>query len=279
MNDPKPTSFEDNKPVDQAVATLKPVGLPFVLSDEELARDKILGGEMGVRDIAIPFLYVLQSNSPQAMLEHPKYIPGATATMLVLTNIEKVYEGKTVGLEFIPVYYERELVEWRDRNAGGGIVRSYDKDDPIQDKVKFDQENKPRLPNGNLLVETAYHMILVKRPDNGALTYTCMPLKSTALKESRKLNNMVSDARIPGTEIVAPRFMYRYRITTMREQRDTQIWSNPRFQQIGPVESREVYEHARKFAMAGAEALSRARETEDPTMSNVGMGDNATNVI
>lgn len=239
----------------------KPIA-PWI-NTEKLSQDVALGGEMSLRDVAVPFLYILQQNSPQCTPESPKHIKGAVSSMLLLTQIDKIFEGKEQGLEFIPCYYVRELVEWRDRNKGGGIVDTYDNDDPIQDKVTWDNENKPRLPNGNLLVETAYHMILVKRPENGALTYSVMPLKSTALKESRKLNNMVADSRIPGTDMVAPRFFYRYRIITHREQKDTQIWFNPTFTQIGPVETEETYELAKKFAKAGSEILARARAYEE----------------
>jgi len=176
---------------EKSVTTLTPatsVGLPVDMSD--LEQDSHLGGKIGLSDMAVPFLYLLQTNSPQCNPDDPKYITGARAGMLYLTVIEKVFDGREKGVTIVDCYYESKLPEWRPRESGGGIVMTHETDSRILEKATPNDKGIPTLPNGNLLVTTHYHYVLVK--DEGAWYQAVMPMKSTALKVSRKMNSIVS---------------------------------------------------------------------------------------
>ncbi len=231
--------------------------IPFNV--EEMAKDAELGGKMALQDIAVPYLYVLQTNSPQVNPDHAKYIKGATAGMLYLTNLEKVYDGRDVGLTIVPCYYERLVTEWTPRSAGGGLVASHDPDAEI---IKFakpkevDGKEMLVLPNGHQLVETAYHYFLAKLPDLGSWVQCIAPFKSTALKISRRMNSNISTTMIPNTDIKAPRFLFQWQMTTIKEQKDQYVWSSPKLEK-GKMVTADVYAAAKAYAIIAAKGVLR----------------------
>lgn len=226
---------------------------------EEMARDAELGGKMVLQDIAVPYLYILQTNSPQCNPDHAKYIKGAIPGMLYLTNLEKVYDGREVGLSVVPCYYERLVTEWTPRSAGGGLVASHDPDADIIKTAKLVEiEGKEvlQLPNKHQLIETAYHYFLVKAPDIGAWVQAIAPFKSTALKVSRRMNSNISTTMIPNTDMKAPRFLYQWQYTTIKEQKDDYVWSSPKLEK-GKMVTADVYAAAKAYAIIAAKGVLR----------------------
>ena len=233
------------------------------VSIEELVKDSALGGELTLKDISIPYLYILQTNSPQCNPDDGKYIEGATAGMFYLTVVEKIFEGRKEGITVVPCYYERKIMEWVRREDGGGLVGSYPAEDPIMQKAKPNDKNQMILPNGHQLMDTAYHYILVYDPEDGSWTQAIMPFKSTGLKISRKLNSIVKKTYIPGTQKRAPRFLYTYNFKTVKEQKDTNIWSSLSFEQTD-MALREVYANAKAYSeIAAQDLLTRAPEPSE----------------
>lgn len=226
------------------------------MSIEDLAADAELGGKVGLKDIAIPYLYLLQSNSPQTNADHPKYIKGAAAGMFYLTNLELVYEGREVGLDFIPCYFEPLITEWTPRESGGGLIASHDVESDIMSKAKPNERGQLFLPNGHQLIDTAYHYVLVKRPDSESWIQAIMPMKSTALKVSRRMNSTITTTMIPGTQKIAPRFLYKWHMFTVRETKDQYVFSAPKFVQLGMVNTAE-YNASKLFAQVAAKGLLR----------------------
>jgi hypothetical protein len=124
---------------------------------DELEQDANLGGKLSLRDISIPYLYILQGLSPQIQPASPKFIRGAAISMLYMTVFDELYEGMT-GLDIISCYYERVINEWTPRSKGGGLITTHNPESDILSKGKALDPNKPAelyLPNGNLIVETA----------------------------------------------------------------------------------------------------------------------------
>jgi hypothetical protein len=242
------------------------------ISVEDIAKDAKLGGELNMGDIAVPYLYVLQSNSPQVNSDHNKYIQGATASMLYLTVVERVYEGRQTGILIVPCYYERLITEWVDRDEGGGLIRSYPTGDPIMDQAKPDEKNRMRLPNRHLLIDTAYHYVMMQDP-NDKVWYQCiMPMKSTFLKKSRRLNSDIRTTKIPGTIMEAPRFLFKYRMKTEKEQKDQNVWNVPTFLQEDMVDA-DLYQKAKLFAKVAAETTLRRPAAESEAESGKALAD------
>lgn len=232
------------------------------ISLEDMAADTALGGKVGIQDIGVPFLYILQTNSPQVNPDHPKYIKGAAAGMLYVTVLEKVYDGRETGLPVIPCYYERQLVEWVPREKGGGFVASYDTSDPIKDKAKptvVQDKEVLALPNGNILQDTAYWYLMIK--GGPAWQQLVMPFKSTYLKHSRKWNADLNTTYIPNSDRIAPRWLFQWLLKSQREQRDQYVWSAPLITQ-GPMVNQAQYDAAKDFAKIAASGLLRRKIAE-----------------
>lgn len=234
------------------------------ISIAEMEADVSLGGKIGMKDISIPYVYILQTNSPQVNPDNDKYIQGATAGMLLMTNLDLIFEGRSQGIKFVPCYYERKINEWIDRDKGGGLVNSYAGDDPITSKAMMNDRGQMILPNGHMLMDTAYHYVLVYDESNNIWHQAVMPLKSTALKHSRKMNSTIATTRIPGTDKQAPRFLYVWTMKTTKEQKDTNVWSAPIFENSDQMVSADVYNKAKIYAkIAGAGILRKSiEETE-----------------
>lgn len=228
--------------------------MPFNI--EEMSADAELGGKIALADISIPYIYALQANSPQVSVDSEKYIDGALPGMFLVTSLDKVYDGRNKGLKIVPCFFETKINEWIPREAGGGLVGSYESDNPIMNNTKLNDKGIPCLPNGHLMVQTAYHYVLVQLPDTGSWVQAIIPLKSTGLKKSRKLNSTISTTNIPGTNKRAPRFLYSWTLTTVKEQKDINIWSNFEFTQ-GDMVTSEAYAAAKQYAIVAAKGILR----------------------
>lgn len=240
------------------------------VSLEEMKKDAALGGQVGMQDIAIPYVYLLQSNSPQVNPDHAKYIQGAISSMIYLTVLEKVFEGRKDGVIIVPCHYERLITEWVDRDEGGGLVRSYPHGDPIMDRARPDEKNRMKLPNGHLLIDTAYHYVLVNDPVEKIWHQAIAPMKSTHLKRSRKWNSEINTTKIPETDIKAPRFLYMYRLRTEKEQKGDNVYNVPLITKEGMCPA-DIYQMAKMLSKIAAESTLRrpAAEAADATADEV----------
>ena len=73
---------------------------------------------MTQEDLALPFLKVLGQLSPEVNKHDAKFISGAEPGMIVNSVTKELHNG-TKGINVIPVHYERQYVEWRDRGQSG----------------------------------------------------------------------------------------------------------------------------------------------------------------
>lgn len=241
---------------DVAPAASTELVLPPGISMEMLQADSAKGLHgMGQGDIAIPYLYILQPLSPQIDPNVSEYVQGAIAGMLYNNVSNEAYEGKTIGVRVVSCAYERKYEEWTPRDRGGGWVRSYDIDSDILNFTKPDDKGKPRLDTGNLIVETAYHYSLLNTGDDWV--ECIIPFKSTALKKNRRWNHELTTSFIPGTEIIAPRWLFPYQITTMMETKGDNRWFNFVITKLPDYVSARVYEKAKRFNTLMEQGLVR----------------------
>jgi len=233
---------------------------PMPFSVEELVEDAGLGGKINLSDIAVPYLYVLQTNSPQVNPDHAKYVAEAKPGMIYLSNLEKVFDGRNIGMHIVPCYYERLVTEWLPRNAGGGLVASHDPEaDILKTARTVESEGKSIqvLPNGHQIIETAYHYWLAQDPESKVWYQTIAPFKSTALKASRRMNSTLSTTMIPNTDKRAPRWLYKWKLTSIKEQKDDYVWSSPKLEQLSEMVTADVYRAAKDYALVSAKGLLR----------------------
>lgn len=138
------------------------------------------------KDLSVPFLGILQSNSPQV---EDGTVEGAKPGMIINTVTNELIDGEK-GQIFIPVHYDRAYVEWTPRDKGGGFVGLHDVNSELV-KAELEKQKGARgkiiLANNNELIETEYCYCLTLEKD--ALTpsgFAVLSLTSTKLTPFRK---------------------------------------------------------------------------------------------
>lgn len=208
------------------VAKQETAGLPAGMSPEDVAKYAGMGSQgMQKEDYAVPFLLILQKNTPECDEDRDVFIDGAKPGMFFNRSTGKMYP-KGSGPVLIPVAYERKFVEWVPLDDGGGFVDSYPVGDPIVETAVRGEKGILRLPNGNDLVETAYNYCMEREPSNPLLMPIVVSMKSTGLKKSRRWNSQLSQTFIPGTTQQAPRWLYPWQFGTVVETKDSNSWHN-----------------------------------------------------
>lgn len=220
---------------------------------------------MSMDDVAVPYLYVVQKGTPQADEDNEKYIEGCKPGMFINNVTEAIFDGREQGIIVIPCFYERKYVEWRDRDSGqGGYVQDHDIDSGILSKTRPNGKGQPTLDNGNLIIETAYHYVYMQVTENGQTRWEeiIIPMKSTMLKNSRRWNKNLMATLIPGTAKQAPRWLYPYKLKSVKQQKGDQTWYIFDIERMAEPVTMEQYRSAKGFATAIEEgSIKRATET------------------
>lgn len=245
------------------VALTEVAGLPAGLDLSDIEADSGVGVDnMGMDDVAVPYLYVLQTNSPQVNSDHDAYVEGAKAGMFYNNVSGEVFDGREIGLTVIPCAYERKFVEWVDRDSGGGFVAEHDVESNVLSETTPDSRGRPILGNGHLIVETAYHYVYMQNPKTQVWEEIIIPMKSTFLKKSRRWNKALMATLIPGTGKRAPRWLYPYKLKTAKESKGDQTWSNIEIERLEAPVTKDQYLQAKSFAELFTSGLiQRAKET------------------
>lgn len=225
-----------------------------------------LGFEKG--DVAIPFLRVLQSNSPQVKKQNAKFVNGAEAGMFFNTATNEIYSGDE-GLYVVPVLFKRQATLWlpRDSNAqGGGFVGELPLDvaEAMLKNTHKSEKGKDltppftgeqiakmvignRLPQGfekgpqecELVISALYYLLIVNPEDPGLFIPVAYPLTFTQLKKSRTWNALINNARLPNPNGVGSyrpaMFGFTYKLTTVPEQNAKGDWMGLRVTQSAPL--------------------------------------------
>jgi hypothetical protein len=215
---------------------------------------------VSTKDMAIPFLSILQALSPQLDENNGKYVEGAKQGGIINTALGRVY-GRDEGIYVVPCGFQSRLVEWTPRESGGGFVAEHPTDSDLLQRTRKNEKGQDALPNGNLLVLTATHYVLLVDPDTGAATQAVIPMSSTQLKKSRAWNSMMASIKVQGKNgmFTPPSFSQLYHLTTGPEKNAKGSWYSWQIENKGLV-SVDVFRQACDFAesvKAGAVKIAR----------------------
>ena len=210
------------------------------------------------QDIAIPFISILQKMSPECDEDSPDRLPNAKPGM-IFQNVNKIMWLRDEGLEVVPCAYDRKIIEWIPRESGGGLVAIHEMNTPLMKEAKPNDKKVPCLPNGHQLIDTSTHFVMYPGP-LGGWEPAIISMKSTAQKKSRLWNSLIAQQVIPGTNQPAPRWLFKWRLTTSLETKDQNNWYNWEIARSGVVD-KELYLRAKKLNsqfMQGALAAAAA---------------------
>ena len=197
-------------------------------------------------DLALPFLKLLQSGSDETKKKHAKYVEGAEAGMFYNTVTKKLYSGEK-GIELIPVFYRMTYPEWAPFERREGRPVHNDRGPGIMAKTTQNEQNKDMLDNGNQIIKTANHFVIINgdRPEKALMT-----MKSTQLKVSRGWNSLMEDQFEidPKTNksVPAPVFSRVYKLNSV-ENSGSFTWHGYNISMLRKVDNAGLYQMARDF--------------------------------
>jgi len=214
-------------------------------------------------DLALPFLKLLQSGSDETKKKHAKYVEGAEAGMFYNTVTKKLYNGEK-GIEVIPVFYKMTYPEWAPFERKEGRPISNDRGPSIMANTTQNDRNKDMLDNGNEIIKTANHFVIINgdRPEKALMT-----MKSTQLKESRNWNSLMEnefESAPSGKSVPAPIFSRIYKLNSV-ENSGSFTWHGYKVSMLKKVDDAGLYQMARDFhnSLKNAQSKTAAASTEE----------------
>lgn len=197
---------------------------------------------IGVQDLLIPRLTILQGLSPQIAQGRPEFDPNARVGQIYDVGMKECFPS----IRVVVAYYTRVWNEWMPRGAGNkGIIRRHTSN-AILANTRPGENGVPTLPSGNVIVETAEFYVL-NLMAGGRKSF--IPMSSTQLKEAKRINNFIATEEVPDSDgkLFKPPIYYRTidlsSVPTSNAKGTWQLWKVDR----GPLLS-EQPNAARLFA-------------------------------
>jgi len=206
--------------------------LPANIMDDLYASAGAGTEDIGVEDMQIPFLRILQPLSPQLLKTDAKYIKGASAGDIFNTVTGDFWEADE-GLTVIPCAYQMKYLEFRLREQGGGFLGELDSDSP---DVRNAQRNGPHemLPSGNELVRSAQFLVLGLGKD-GSMHQMICDMKKTQMKVAKQWNTRRAGLKLMHPEkglFTPPMWATVWNLKTVQESNDKGSWFNYSLSQL-----------------------------------------------
>lgn len=202
-----------------------------------------------VKDYAIPFMQILQTNSPQVNPSEGAYIPVAKPGMIINTVTNKCY----TNIRTIPCLYTFKIVEWKPRTAGGGFVKQWDREDAPTD-YEINDKGRAQRKCGTELIDTGYYYCLIDDPDEPEPYQAVIGMASTQLRKSRAWNSRMKALRLPSSNgqgtFNPPTFSHEYKLSTVPQKNDKGSWYGWEIGAGVPVREDAIFDMAEQFAEA-----------------------------
>lgn len=181
-------------------------------------------------DLSIPFINLLQSNSPEVEEE---LVPGAKTGDMLNTVTGELIKGDS-GFVFLPVHKEEAWVEWVPRVKGGGFVGMHDPNgELVTDLIKANGGSRipPKGTDGkrisfkhgdNEVIETYYvYGLLLNQEGTEVESFAVISFSSTKIKPYRDW--LTSMYLIKGKP---PMFANRARFKSVKQKNESGTYAN-----------------------------------------------------
>lgn len=243
--------------------------------EDMFAEDQGDGSQnVGAEDYAIPFITILQKNSPQVDRASTKFIRGADQSNFFNTVTGKFYNSEEPTF-FIPCAFQKKYMRWHSRDEGGGLVGEVSPNDPLIVNAKTNARNQITVPGSNdVIIDTHYHYGIFI-PPSGVPEWSVISMYSSQLKKSRGWNTLISSIEMTnaatGKAFNPPRYSHLYRLETVPESADTYNWFGWKITVAGQVKDPNLYQKARDFSKAVRE--NAVRISAPPSHDDVNTND------
>lgn len=246
-----------------------------------------------IDDIQIPYLSIIEKNSPQLDEDKKdKYIDGAKTGHVFNTATNELFKD---GVLVIPVAYEKKYVEWKPREVGGGFVGAHASLDGMPTHKSADGR-EDLLENGNTIVPTAYHYVLVVSPLG--VYEAVISMAKTRTKASRNWNTAMMQLQVkrPDGRVLnkVPSFATMYSLSTVKQEKNNNTWytwiinrqiQHPLLDECGllnlaDAESKKIFDKALEMHKAFQEKTLQSRVSYgDDDATTVGDAEPGKSVI
>lgn len=222
-------------PVDGQSTTTQEVvqGIDFSLYMEDS------GNHFDREDLAIPFLKVLQKNSPQVEKRDPAYIEGSEPGCFYNSVSGQLWSGEKEGIIAIPIAYTPSYTEWKPERKG--FVRDWGADARVMEQThKGGKDNRDDITGtGNIIQRAGLYYLLIYNQVTGDVSQMVFAMTGTQLAVSRKWNTTISNLTImdpKSKKRFNPAMYYMaYRMTTVYKENDQGSWFLPEIKEFKPV--------------------------------------------
>ena len=236
----------------------KQAGVP---SNSLFEADAKLGLEdMDQDDLALPFLKLLQNSSDETKKKHSSYVEGAEPGMFYNTVTKKLYDGAK-GIEVIPCFYKLTFPEWAPFERREGRPVSPDRGADVLSQTKKDASGKDVLTNGNIIIKTANHFIIILT--ESGIDKALVAMKSTQLKVSRGWNSMMKSISEKGKNgtFNPPSFSHIYQLRST-EVTGNFTWYGYNVKLLRKVDNVDLYQQAKSFhtSIKGGQGIAAEKD-------------------
>lgn len=212
----------------------------------QFAADAGMGSEFASReDMAIPFIKIAQALSEEVNKRESSYIDGLEVGDFFNTASRQRWSSEK-GMTIIPVFYERENIEWVPRSRGGGFQGKHG--DAVLEKTTMGERGENFLPNGNEIVITGTWYVIIVDRETLDIDQAVISLSKTQLKKSRTLMTQLKQLLIPGPtgkKFNPPLFYNLIDVTSVPESNDQGSWMGWKFTINGNIT--DLGEHFGEF--------------------------------
>ncbi|MDH3375391.1 MAG: hypothetical protein OEQ39_00270 [Gammaproteobacteria bacterium] len=204
----------------------------FMDSDSKRGQEGV-----GVEDLTIPRLQLIQDLSPQRKKNDPQYIEGAEEGMM-FNSVTKALYGEQVI--FIPCFYKKEWVIWKSQSEGGGFLGAFTSQTEANREFRDQGLDGQVDKKGNPIYEindTGQQFGLIVDPDGHAEDIV-LSLSKTKRKVDRQLNTIIKMAG-------GDRFSRMYKIRAVQDENAAgQNYYNFGVELLGFVSDEALYRRA-----------------------------------
>ena len=218
-------------------------------------------GEISQKDLALPFLKILAQLSPEVNKRDGKYVEGAEAGMIYNSVTGELYNG-VEGINVIPCFYKLTFPEWAPFERREGRPVSPDRGADVLSQTKKDASGKDVLTNGNIIIKTANHFVIILT--DSMVDKALVAMKSTQLKVSRGWNSMMKSITEKGQNSTfnPPSFSHIYQLRSI-EVTGNFTWYGYNVKLLRKVDNVDLYQQAKAFHASIKSAQAKAAEKED----------------
>jgi hypothetical protein len=210
----------------------------------EMAKDAGAGSEnVRPEDMVIPFVTILQKNSPQVDDVGGSYIEGAKIGQFYESGTQAVYDEVHV----IPCEHRTMMVEWHPRETGGGFIGQHE----LGYEKQFQRNDRGQWVTdaGTLLIQTMYFYCLLIQPSGDTMpvvfSFTSSQLKKARTWITRLVSKKVTDPKT-GAKFTPPFYEMVWKMTTVPEENDKGAWRGFKIDPLKQVDTLELFQAARK---------------------------------